>query len=130
MATSSQEESGLGDDEVEVVRTPIDLTHLTNLAEATFGDLVKAVVDVRLGVMAIGGGMHADEEAALLDAGSHQGDLWGVNLYPGAHGTSDWIDFDSMINLRPGQGSRSRSVEDAAIRDQILAIVERLVTHG
>jgi hypothetical protein len=130
MASASQEETGLDDNEVEVVRTPIDLAHLTDLAEATFGDLVKAVVDIRQGVMAIGGGMHADEEAALMDAGSHQGDLWGINLYPGAIGTTGWVEFDSMINLRPGRGNRSRSVEDAAIRDQILVIVDRLVTRG
>ncbi len=120
----------MGENEVELIRTPIDLAHLTQLAEATFGDLVKAVVDVSQGVMAIGGGMHADEEAALLDAGSLQADLWGINFYPGAYGTSGWIEFDSMINLRPGQGNRSRSVENSEIRTQIMAIVERLVTRG
>lgn len=130
MATSSQEETGLGENEVEVIRTPIDLAHLTDLAEATFGDLVKAVLDIRQGVMAIGGGMHADEEAALMDAGSIHGDLWGINLYPAAYGTTSWIEFDSMINLRPGQGNRSRSVEDPTIRDQIVVVVGRLVTHG
>jgi hypothetical protein len=118
------------DNEVELIQAPLALARLSDFAEATFGDLVKAVVDIRQGVMAIGGGMHADEESALLDAGSIQGDLWGINLYPGAYGTSGWIEFDSMINLRPGQGNRSRSVEDAAIRDQIMTIVGRLVTRG
>lgn len=80
--------------------------------------------------MAIGGGMHADEEAALMDAGSLHRDLWGINLYPGAYGTSDWIEFDSMINVRPGQANRTRSVEDHAVRAQLIEIVGRLVTRA
>jgi hypothetical protein len=122
-----RKETGLDDGEVEVIRSPVDLAHVTELAEATFGDLVKAVVDVRQAIMAIGGGMHADEEAALIDEGSIQGDLWGINLYPAEYGTSGWIEFDSMINLRPSQGNRSRSVEDPALRDRIVTIVGRLV---
>ena len=112
---------------IEVVRQPVALAHLGALAQATFGDLVKAVVDVELAIMAVGGELHADEEAVLLDAGSAQADLWGINLYPAEHGEAGWIEFDSMINVRPRQGNRSRSVEDAAIRERIIAIVDGLV---
>ncbi len=112
---------------IEIVRQAVALAHLEALAEGRFGDLVKAVVDVDLGIMAIGGELHADEEAMLIDAGSAQSDVWGINLYPAAHGGAGWIEFDSMINVRPRQGNRSRSVEDAAVRDRIAAIIERLV---
>jgi hypothetical protein len=77
-----------------------------------FGDLLKAVVDIDRGVMAIGGELHADEEAILLDAGSSQVDLWGINLYPAEHGQPGWIEFDSMVNVRPRQRNRSRSLPD------------------
>ncbi len=86
-----------------------------------------AVVDVDRGVMAAGGELHADEEAALLDDGSRQAALWGINLYAADHGRLDWIEFDSMINVRPSAGNRTRSVEDPAMRDRIVVIVERLV---
>jgi hypothetical protein len=112
---------------IEIVRDQITLDRLSALAEATFGDLVKAVVDVGRGIMAIGGELHADEEAALLDLGSDQDDLWGINLYPDQHGTTGWLEFDSMINVRPRQGNRSRSVEDPALRDRIAEVVRRLV---
>jgi hypothetical protein len=120
------------DDEagVEIVRDGVSLAHLRELADAGFGDLVKAVVDVDGHLMAIGGSMHADEESALLDVGSRQRDLWGINLYPGSYGTPDWVEFDSMINLRPSQGNRSRSVEDAAVCDRILEVVAELVNDG
>lgn len=114
--------------DIEVVRDGVPLRHLAELAEAGFGDLVKAVVDIQAAVMAIGGGLHADEEAVLLDLGSAQVDLWGINLYPEQHGTEDWIEFDSMINVRPKQGNRSRSVEDPETRRRIVDVVNRLVS--
>jgi hypothetical protein len=117
-----------GHGDIEVVRDGVPLGHVAELAEAGFGDLVKAVVDVQTSVMAIGGGLHADEEAVLLDLGSAQVDLWGINLYPEQHGTEDWIEFDSMINVRPKQGNRTRSVEDEETRRRIVAIVNRLVS--
>jgi hypothetical protein len=88
--------------------------------------MVKAVVDVRRGIMAIGGELQSDEEALLLDQGSEQRDLWGINLYP-AETPADWIEFDSTINVRPSQGNRSRGVDDSAVRDQIRQLVESLV---
>jgi hypothetical protein len=90
--------------------------------------MVKAVVDVSRKVIAIGGELHSDEEAALLDDGSRQADLWGINLYPDESG-DDWIEFDSMINVRPSQDNRSRDVEDPALRDSIRRIVETRITE-
>lgn len=88
--------------------------------------MIKAVVDVERGLMAIGAELHADEEAALLDDGSRQSALWGINLYPAESG-DDWLEFDSMINVRPAQGNRSRGVDDAATREQIRRVVSALV---
>lgn len=113
--------------EMELVRESIRLAHLATLAEGSFGELVKAVVDVELGIMCVAGELHADEEAALLDAGSEQDSLWGINLYPAEYGQPGWIEFDSMINVRPRLGNRSRSVENPAVRDRIVEIVGRLV---
>lgn len=111
---------------IEIVREPITLAELRRAALEHFGDMVKAVVDVGQGILAIGGELHADEEALLLDQGSRQADLWGINLYPDAAG-DDLVEFDSMINVRPGQGNRSRSVQDPEQRDRIREIVRQLV---
>ncbi len=104
----------------------ISLDELRIMAEATFGDLVKAVVDIARDVMVVDAELHADQEKFLLDQGSRQADLWGINLYPEMSG-DDFIEFDSMINLRPSQGNRSRGVDDAATRARIAAIVGLLV---
>jgi hypothetical protein len=76
--------------------------------------------------MAIGGELGADEEAALMEDGSAQEHLWGINLYPAERGDA-WIEFDSMINVRPSQWNRSRNVEDGARQDLIRQIVAALV---
>lgn len=113
---------------IRIVSAPIMLDELRRMAGQQFGDFVKAVVDVGRGVMALGGELHADEEAALLQQGARQADLWGINLYPDRP-AGELVDFDSMINVRPSQGNRSRGVEDVAVRRRIQDIVGRLVAR-
>ena len=91
-----------------------------------YGNMVKAVVDCKRTIMAIGAQMHADEEQMLLEDGSAQEDLWGINLYPEKFG-EDFIEFDSMINLRPRQNNRTRSVDDPARKEVIRSTVSILV---
>jgi hypothetical protein len=112
---------------MRIVTDRIAISELKNMAERMFGSFVKAVVDVEEGTMAVDAELHADEEALLLREGSEQVNLWGINLYPGLFGRSDWIEFDAMINVRPGQGNRSRGVEDGAIRESIIRIVSELI---
>lgn len=94
--------------DVRILQDAITKEELRTVAAQQFGGMVKAVVGVERGIMAIGGELHADEEAGLLENGSRQENLWGVNLYP-EQPTSERIEFDSMINVRPAQNNRSRS---------------------
>ena len=50
----------------------------------------------------------------------------GYNLHPTLDSDA-FIEFDSMINLRPSWGNRSRGVDDPHIQAQIRQIVQRLV---
>ncbi len=99
---------------------------LRKMAERTFGDMVKAVVDVRKRIMAVDAELHADQESHLLQTGSLQEHLWGINLYPESE-ADEFIEFDSMINVRPARGNRSRTIDDPIVREQITAIVQELV---
>jgi len=96
------------------------------MAEGRFGNLVKAVVDVERKIMAVDGELHADEEALLLENGSLQENLWGINIYPDLKG-SERIEFDSVINIRPSQGNRSRGVDDPVVRERIVQTVTGLM---
>lgn len=109
-----------------LVDKPISRQQLREAGEELYGDMVKAVVDVKRRIMAAGGELHADDEAFLLERNSLQEDLWGINLYT-ARELPEMLEFDSMINIRPRQNNRSRGVEDPSIRTEILEIVRHLV---
>ena len=97
------------------------------MAESMYGNLVKAVVDLEKNSLIVDAEMHADEEEYLLQNGSKQDDLWGINLYPDKFGAKDFIEFDSMINIRPRLQNMSRGVESEATRNQIIALVNEKV---
>ncbi len=96
------------------------------MALATFGNIVKAVVDVDKELIAVDAELHSDLEALLLEDGSKQKSLWGINFYPDAQG-DDFIEFDSMINMRPSQGNRTRSIENGELSKKIIEIVAKRI---
>lgn len=112
--------------DILIITKAITRVELQSIAGQCFGDMVKVVIDCQKRIMAIGGELHADEEALLLNQGSRQEDLWGINLYPEIYDDS-WLEFDSMINIRPRQGNRSRSIESQDIQKQIRVIVNQLI---
>ena len=112
--------------EIEIVTDSLSIDKLQEMAKQGFGDMVKAVVDVERKIMAVAGELHADEEAVLLHDGSKQEDLWGINIYVNEPRES-WIEFDSMINLRPAQGNLSNSVESPEIQEKLKEIVNALI---
>jgi hypothetical protein len=116
------------DNNIKFIDQTIELSVVREMATSTFGDMVKGVIDVDKKLMAIGSELHADSEAVLLEKGSIQSDLWGINIYP-EDDYPDRVEFDSLINIRPNQGNRSRDVEGPEIQKKILEIVKQLVSE-
>jgi hypothetical protein len=113
---------------MKIITQPLSVDELKQMAKEKFGNLVKAVVDVEKKIMAVDAELHADAEALLVENGSRQPDLWGINIYPDLN-REDWIEFDSMINLKPGQGNKSRDVENEATKRVICVIVDGLIKN-
>jgi hypothetical protein len=111
---------------IKIIDKSVTRAELTEMGKIMFGNMVKAVVDVEQGIMAVGGELHSDEEGLLLQNGSVQKNLWGINIYPEMEGP-DWIEFDSMINLRPTHNNLSRGVDDKGLQEKIIKIVSGLV---
>lgn len=109
-----------------ILNQPISRDELKSIAANTFGDMVKAVADVRRGLIAIDADLHADLEYYLLENGSMQQDLWGFNLWVDEQG-EDFIEFDSLINIRAWQGNPSRDVLDPEVRSAIAGIVNKFI---
>lgn len=111
----------------EIIRERTAREKLLEHARATYGDMVKVVVDITLGIMTVGGNMHADGEALLLDDGSNQDDLWGANVYVEPMANGAHIEYSSLINIRPRQGNRDMELQDPAIRAKVKDVIGKLV---
>ena len=113
--------------EIKIIKEEIGLSELEKMAEKGFGDMVKAVVDVEQKIMAVGPELHADGEVLLMEeCGSKRENTWGINIYPKLKG-KNMIEFDSMVNIKPVLGNRSRGVENDEIRDRIRKVCNSLI---
>ena len=111
---------------MQIITHTLSISDLKEMADAMFGDMVKAVVDIERELIALDAELHSDLETALLEDGSKQKNIWGINLYPELP-DDEWIECDSMINIRPSQGNRSRGIESEAIRNKVLHIVGKRI---
>ena len=113
---------------MRIVKNSITVTELRAMARELFGDMVKAVVDVERRIMAVDGELHADEEALLLEDGSDQKYLWGVNIYPDRTDENQ-VEFDALINISPSRGNLSRGVENPQTRELVRLVIAELVEN-
>lgn len=111
---------------MKIIDSPTKFMELFNKRETPYKQMLKFVVDINKGVIAIDGVMHADLESLLLEGGSKQSNLWGGNIYSD-RSLEDRLEFTSLINIRPSQANYSMQIEDASIRNQIKAIVDKLI---
>ena len=110
---------------MRILEKEITKNELFAEAEVVFGgEMVKGVVDIKRELVAVDAELHADLERLLLENGSEQENLWGVNFW---NSDEDFVEFDSMINIRPSQNNRSRYVENEKIREKIIEIVEKWI---
>lgn len=112
---------------MEILQNRVDNSYIAELANNFYVDMIKAVADVDRGVIAVDAELHSDLERMLLEDGSNQESLWGFNIYPSAD-EEDYIEFDSLINIRPRQNNRSRDVENPEIRLKIQKIVSDFIS--
>lgn len=89
----------------------------------TLGVYIKLAVDIRRGILAGGGALHADCEAVLLEDGSQQDDIWGADWIP----STQQILYEALINIRPKQNNPSMKILDPFIRNRITEIVQSIL---
>jgi hypothetical protein len=114
---------------MKLVEKNISLSELKLISENMYEKLVKAVVDVTKEIMIVDAPFHTDQKLFLLENGSEQAHLWGINLHPEKAPDASWIEFDSMINLRPSSGNRTRGIDNQEIKKQIYHVINNLVTY-
>ena len=112
---------------IQIIRSSINRFQLRQIAKERFGDMVKVAVDIEQEIIALGGELHVDEQIALIESeGSKHENIWGVNLYP-ERDSDEFIEFDSMINIKPNLGNRTRGIDDEQIREKVKSVVAKLI---
>lgn len=111
---------------MKLISEPISKENILQNYNTFFKTMVKAVVDIEKEIIAIDAELHADLEQLLLENGSDQKDLWGINLYL-KQKKMDWIEYTALINIRPAQNNRDMEIQDKNIKNQIDEIVERFI---
>lgn len=113
---------------MKIVKDKISLAELDKMAKDFSGVFVKAVVDIEKEILAVDAELHADLREMLIEQeDSKPENIWGINLYPGQSG-ENFIEFDSMVNIKPGLGNKTRRVDNPAIREKIKGIVVRYIS--
>ena len=85
------------------------------------------VVDIEKEIIAIGGELHSDEQELLIEKeGSKNETLWGINIYP-TKPRDKWLEFNSLINIKPLFENRSMEIENLEIREKIKGIINKLI---
>lgn len=111
---------------MKIITESTSLTELWLAREVGFEDMMKIVVDVEQEIIAVDAELNADLEALLLENGSREYDLWGINIFPDKN-DEDFIEFTALINIRPSQANRSMEVENLQTRQKIRKICSRLL---
>ena len=116
-----------GRTEMEILSKKISRDELNKMDSGYFEDMIKAVVDIEKQIIGVDAELHADIEGALIEEGSEQRNLWGINFLTDEDDIEEFVEFDSLINIRPKQNNRSRYVEDENIRNKVLEVVEKWI---
>ena len=106
---------------MQILKTKITISELAEISKNQFGNFIKAVIDIEKEIICLDAELHSDLESLMLDEGSEQINLWGLNYYHSQY-KKDFIEFDSMINIKPNQDNFGRNIESEEIRDKITAI--------
>ena len=109
-----------------LVKDHISRTELKALIEDDRITTVKAVADVRRGVIGFGGPMHHDIEATLIEDGSLLRHLWGFSLFLDRP-WCDAFEFRSHVNVRPEDGNPSIQINDASVRQSLVTLAAKRI---
>jgi hypothetical protein len=112
--------------EIRIITDSITIDEVKELAKLWYGEMIKGVVDIERDIIALGGEFHRDANDVLIENGSKQSDVWGFNVWL-SKSKKDWLEYNSLINIRPAQNNRLMDIEDDVLRDKMRVIIERII---
>lgn len=112
---------------IKIVEDSITKEEMAEIAQEFYVNIIKGVIDVEREIIALGGEYHMDANMVLIEHGSQQDNIWGFNIYLNRDG-DDWLEYASLINIRPAAGNRSMFIEDKELCDKIKKIISKKIS--
>ena len=108
--------------DIKIIAENITIDELKKIAKVYYVSMIKGVVDIDKEIIAFGGEYHIDANNILLENGSDQSDLWGFNIVFDKS-VESWIEYTSLINIRPLAKNFDMEVQDISIRNRMKEII-------
>ncbi len=113
---------------IKIINDEITTKEIAEIAKEFYGTMIKGVVDIKDKVVALGGEYHIDANLVLLEKGSKQSNIWGFNInFTEPKDSESWIEYISLINIRPLQNNRGMEIENQEIRQKMRKILEKII---
>ena len=113
---------------IRIITNDISIDEVKEIAKEFYKTMIKGVVDVEREIIVLGGEYHMDANVIILENGSKQENVWGFNINLYENNDSDqWIEYISLINIRPLQKNKSMEVQDENIRRKMKHIITKKI---
>ena len=111
---------------IKILDNKINIEEVKKLADSWYGTMIKGTVDVELRRVALGGDYHIESSEILTSSGSKFEDVWGFNIRF-EENKDGVLEFDSMVNIKPNFGNRSRGINNQEVIKKATHIIYKFI---
>ena len=114
------------DTKIKILDKKINIDEVKKLADIWYGTMIKGAVDIEGERVALGGDYHIEDSELLTSIGSKFEDVWGFNIRF-EENPNGVLEFDSMVNIKPDFGNRSRNINNEEVVKKATEIILRFI---
>lgn len=107
---------------LHLLEKPVSMNDVRVFAQEDYGTMIKGTVDIVENKVAIGGDYHMETCELLVEHGSSHQNIWGFNIRF-EENQAGILEFDSLVNIKPALGNKSRSVENPEVIEKATEII-------
>ena len=111
---------------IKILDHKLNIDEVKELADYWYGTMIKGCVDIEQGRVALGGDYHIECSELLTSNNSKFQDVWGFNIRF-EENPDGVLEFDSMVNIKPNLGNRSRSIDNDEVIKKARKIIYKFI---
>lgn len=112
--------------QIQILNNKISIDEAKKLADGWYGTMIKGCVDIEQSRVALGGDYHIESSELLTKSGSKFEDVWGFNIRF-EENPDGVLEFDSMVNLKPNFGNRSRGINNQEVSNKAREVIYNFI---